>query len=59
MLQVPSLIGLWARAPYLHNGCAKTIGDRFSFVCNTVQHGNLKDLSHEDLGALTAYLETL
>lgn len=58
-LQVPSLIGLWARAPYLHNGCAKTVGDRFNVGCDTGKHGNVKGLSSEDLGALTAYLETL
>jgi mono/diheme cytochrome c family protein len=59
VLQVPSLIGLWARAPYLHNGCAKTIGERFNTACDTGKHGNVKGLSSEDLGALTAYLETL
>ena len=58
-LQVPSLIGVWARAPYLHNGCAKTIDERFGPACDTGKHGNLKGLSSEDLSALGAYLETL
>ena len=59
LLQVPSLVGLWARAPYLHDGCAKTLADRFSTACDSDKHGNVKGLSSEDLGALTAYLETL
>jgi hypothetical protein len=57
-LQVPSLVGLWARAPYLHDGCAQTIGERFT-TCDTGQHGDLSGLSSDDLGALSAYLETL
>lgn len=57
-LQVPGLVGLWARAPYLHDGCAKTLEDRFT-VCDTGRHGNLQGLLPEDLSALTAYLETL
>jgi mono/diheme cytochrome c family protein len=57
-LQVPGLIGLWARAPYLHDGCAKTLGDRFT-RCNTPKHGNLAGLTEADLGSLSDYLETL
>jgi cytochrome c peroxidase len=57
-LQVPGLVGLWARAPYLHNGCAKTLGERFT-SCDSGKHGNLKGLSSDDFGALSAYLETL
>jgi cytochrome c len=59
LLQVPSLVGLWARAPYLHDGCAATIADRFSPACDSGKHGDLTGLSSEDVGALGAYLETL
>ena len=31
--QVPSLLGLAARAPYMHDGCAKTLRDRFTNLC--------------------------
>jgi CxxC motif-containing protein (DUF1111 family) len=58
LLQVPTLIGLWSHAPYLHDGCAKTLGERFG-ICDTGKHGNVKGLSEADLDALTAYLESL
>jgi mono/diheme cytochrome c family protein len=57
-LQVPSLIGLWARAPYLHDGCARILADRF-VGCDTGKHGNITNLTPEDRVALTKYLETL
>ena len=57
-LQVPGLIGLWARAPYLHDGCAKTLDERFTH-CDTGKHGNIKGLTPDDVASLTAYLETL
>ncbi|MDF3071383.1 MAG: cytochrome peroxidase [Polyangiaceae bacterium] len=57
-LQVPGLVGLWARAPYLHDGCAKTLLDRFT-TCDTGKHGVVSQLKGDDLRALTDYLETL
>jgi Cytochrome c len=57
-LQVPSLIGVWARAPYMHNGCAQTLMDRFT-TCDTGKHGVVNQLKSDDLRALTDYLETL
>lgn len=57
-LQVPGLIGLWARAPYLHDGCAQTLSDRFT-RCGNDKHGNLAGLGETDLTALSDYLETL
>lgn len=58
-LQVPSLIAVSARAPYMHDGCAKTLLDRFDPVCGGSRHGNVEDLSASDLDDLVAYLETL
>lgn len=58
MLQVPGLVGIWSRAPYLHDGCAKTLLDRFT-TCDTGKHGSVKQLPQSDLVALTDYLETL
>lgn len=57
-LQVPGLVGLWARAPYLHDGCAGTLADRFT-RCDTGKHGNLVGLTEADVAALSDYLETL
>jgi mono/diheme cytochrome c family protein len=59
-LQVPSLLGAWARAPFLHDGCAKTMADRFTLACDTrSMHGNTASLTPADVGALSDYLETL
>jgi mono/diheme cytochrome c family protein len=59
-LQVPSLRGLRARAPYLHNGCAPTLLDRFDPRCGGGdQHGVTSTLSSAQLADLAAYLDTL
>jgi mono/diheme cytochrome c family protein len=56
--QVPSLIGVRARAPYLHDGCAQTLRDRFG-SCGGTHHGNTAGLSPSDIDDLVAYLMTL
>ncbi|MBL9027852.1 MAG: cytochrome-c peroxidase [Myxococcales bacterium] len=59
-LQVPSLIGLSGRAPYMHDGCAPTIEARFEETCGGgEQHGSTATLSPADLDDLVAYLATL
>jgi cytochrome c peroxidase len=59
-LQVPSLVGIGYRAPFLHNGCAATLRDRFDPACGGGdQHGRTSGLSEQQLGDLIAYLETL
>jgi cytochrome c peroxidase len=59
--QVPSLVGVWSRAPYMHDGCAPTLRDRFvPGPCGgTELHGHTSQLSEEQIGDLVAYLETL
>ena len=57
--QVPSLVGVSWRAPYLHTGCAKTLRDRFSAACGGDKHGNVDGLSSADVDDLTTYLESL
>ena len=59
-LQVPSLTGVFARAPYLHNGCAATLRDRFG-PCGggTDQHGKIDQLLPPQIDDLVAYLQTL
>src|SRR5690606_25550813 len=58
-LQVPSLVGIAHRAPFLHDGCARTLADRFDPDCGGDAHGDTSALSPEQLGDLVAYLESL
>jgi hypothetical protein len=59
VFQVPSLRGLAMRAPFMHNGCAKTLKERFDATCGGAQHGNIQGLNDGDIDDLVAYLETL
>jgi hypothetical protein len=62
-LQVPTLIGVAARAPFMHDGCAQTLHDRFDPTkssCNGGDlHGKTSQLSASEIDDLVAYLETL
>jgi hypothetical protein len=58
-LQVPSLIAVSTRAPYMHDGCAATLLDRFDPECGGSTHGTTLNLTADQLGDLVAYLETL
>jgi cytochrome c peroxidase len=59
-LQVPSLLGVSHRAPFMHTGCAATLLDRFDPDCGGGElHGHTAQLSDEQLQDLIAYLETL
>jgi mono/diheme cytochrome c family protein len=58
-LQVPSLVGVAWRAPYIHTGCAQTLFDRFTPECGGTQHGDTRDLLQSDIRDLVAFLETL
>jgi mono/diheme cytochrome c family protein len=58
--QVPSLRGVSWRAPFMHNGCAKTLADRFSAACGGGdKHGVTSTLSAAQLGDLETYLQSL
>jgi mono/diheme cytochrome c family protein len=58
--QVPSLIDVAWRAPYLHTGCAKTLRDRFNPACGGGDnHGKTSQLTSTELDDLVAYLESL
>jgi mono/diheme cytochrome c family protein len=57
--QVPSLLGLRARAPYLHDGCATTIEERFDDACGGTSHGHPSELSAAELADLVSYLSRL
>jgi mono/diheme cytochrome c family protein len=58
--QVPQLHGLAFRAPYMHNGCARTLRDRFNTSCGgDLRHGSVAMLAPAELDDLIAYLDTL
>jgi YD repeat-containing protein len=58
--QVPSLINVVYHQPYIHDGCAKTLRDRFNPECGGGDaHGKTSHLNDGELDDLTAYLETL
>ena len=58
-LQVPSLIAVGYRAPFMHNGCAATLLDRFDTKCGGDKHGNIAGLTDAQRHDLVAYLESL
>jgi DNA-binding beta-propeller fold protein YncE/mono/diheme cytochrome c family protein len=57
-LQVPSLIGVGLRGPWLHDGCAKTLQMRFDPACGGAAHGPA-GLTAKQRNDLVAYLESL
>ncbi|MFT3836318.1 MAG: cytochrome c [Myxococcaceae bacterium] len=57
--QVPSLRGVAARGPWLHDGCAKTLEDRFGACGGGAKHGSTGSLTPGDVSALVAYLRSL
>jgi len=59
VFQVPSLRGVALRAPYLHDGCAATLQDRFGPCGGGDKHGNTSQLTAEEISDLVVYLETL
>jgi mono/diheme cytochrome c family protein len=60
MLQVPSLKGVAWRAPFLHDGRAATLLDRFDARFGASdKHGLTSQLRASNIADLTAYLETL
>ncbi|AKU94332.1 surface antigen protein [Labilithrix luteola] len=57
--QVPPLVGVGARAPFLHDGCATTLRDRFGACGGGDFHGHTSSLTDTQIGDLIAYLESL
>lgn len=52
----PTLRGLAARGPWMHDGCATTLADRFTLTCGGTAHG---EVAAADVPALVAWLSTL
>jgi mono/diheme cytochrome c family protein len=59
MFQVPSLVGIGTRGPFMHNGCAPTLRERFTPSCGGTKHGAVDHLSPAQLSDLIAYLESI
>lgn len=59
--QVPSLVAIGYRAPFIHTGCADTLRDRFTNTdCGGGDaHGHTAQLSDAQIDDVVAYLETL
>jgi cytochrome c peroxidase len=59
MMKVPSLIGVGGRAPYMHDGSAATLRDRFGACGGGDNHGHTSQLTPAELDDLIAFLESL
>jgi mono/diheme cytochrome c family protein len=58
--QVPSLNGVALHAPFMHDGCAATMADRFDPECGGGdKHGKTSQLTRAQIDDLVAYLQTL
>jgi hypothetical protein len=58
--KVPSLIAVGYRAPYMHDGCAASLQDRFDPTCGGGDsHGVTGQLDAGQIDDLVAYLESL
>lgn len=55
---VPSLVGVGSRGPWMHDGCAETLEDRFlDPFCGGTRHGGVVDPA--DVPDIVAFLNTL
>lgn len=59
VFKAPSLLGVAARAPFLHDGCASTLRERFGACGGGDQHGVTSHLSSAQIDDLVIYLESL
>jgi hypothetical protein len=57
--QVPSLVGVGSRGPFMHNGCAKTLADRFGACGGGDRHGVTSTLNGAEISDLIAFLNTI
>jgi hypothetical protein len=57
--QVPSLVGISTRGPFMHNGCAETLKDRFGACGGGDKHGVTSKLTEGQVDDLIKFLQTL
>ena len=58
-IDTPTLRGLWATAPYLHDGSAPTLREVVTARNPSDRHGTTSALTESDIDALLAYLEQI
>jgi hypothetical protein len=58
-LDTPTLLGVWATAPYLHDGSAATLRDVLTTKNPDGLHGFVSSLSSAELDQLVAYLQQI
>lgn len=56
LYDTPTLRGVWATAPYLHDGSARTIRDVLVARNTQNKHGNVKGLTDKEIDALAEYV---
>lgn len=56
--QVPSLIGVALRGPFMHDGCVARLANRFQ-PCGGAMHGATANLTDDQRADLVAYMESL
>jgi hypothetical protein len=57
--QTPTLVGLRFRAPFMHDGCATMVEDRFDDSCGGDSHGKFSSLDDTEQTHLVRFLESL
>ncbi len=58
--QVPSLVGVGSRGPFMHNGCAQTLAGRFDAACGGGdRHGKTSGMAPDEINDLISYLQSI
>jgi hypothetical protein len=60
--QVPRLVGVSLRAPYFHDGCARTLRERFTAPASCTggdRHGHVSQLEPAQIDDLVAFLRSI
>jgi 2-keto-4-pentenoate hydratase/DNA-binding beta-propeller fold protein YncE len=58
-IDTPTLKGVWATAPYLHDGSAKTLREVLTTKNNKQLHGKTASLSDQQIDDLVSYLQQI
>lgn len=58
-LQTPTLRGIGLRGPFMHDGCAETLAERFDACGGGDAHGQVSGLAPTDVADLVEFLRTL
>jgi mono/diheme cytochrome c family protein len=60
VFQVPTLLGVGLHPPFMHDGCAETMAERFEPSCGGGdKHGHTSQLDAREIADLVSYLNTL